>query len=1848
MASIASIGNLVVSIDANIAGLQKGLAQANSHIASIERSTSSMASNASAHAGRVSAAFGGVGTAAQSMGSGISAASGHISTFKAIATQAVATMGGFLMATVIGQVVSRAFSMMKDAVMGFNVVMENALIGFETLMGSKEKGKEFLDQLKDFARTTPFKTKELIGYSQQFMALGWEAKEIIPVLKGVGGAAAALGGQSYIIERVARALGQMRAKGRVSAEEMLQLAEAGIQGWQYLADEMGTSVARVRTMSEKGALDANMAVKAIIKGLQRDYGDMMDNMQNTFTGASATIGDTIEILLGEGFEPLYKRIKDTTVAISKWTSTADFQAWATGVKEALATASETVIRWITSAWQTLAPYFKSLWDSITNILQNAWEIWKQIWDSFLKIALGALGKTLLVALKAFANALEAITWVIRSLMPLIIALGAAWLAWKIGMIVKWVWDFGTALLALVRVASEGAIVMGGFSAAMASVQFTGATSGAAAAAQGIGGLVAKASGVASAMGPVGWAIGAVVAAVGAGILVHQHSVDKFGKRVDEVTKAATSSERDWTKAIRESNIDEAKKISLLDEQWKKIDPVIKQWESLRDVIDKAHKGMSQDQFGRNADRWKDSLDGVVDKLRELGAITDEERDKYKNLVTDMANPNIWSQMGLGATSGEMWGKISGGLDEVFNKLRDWYLSARRGATDAMDAYVKSLDEGAKQIEMLVKKAFGQSPLMSASVPFMTVAREVGVAVDQYQTELDDFNKSTSEAAAKSTDIMSLWGEAVKKNAASFRGLMDELTGTGDKLNKWINGLRELGTLGLDPTILQQFAKAGPEALGPMQALMEGTGDSAHYSAEKVKELSDKMAQVNKIVTDGQKAWEEQVVLNDMYNDGLDSTIQAMDAVNVKMGTGTDYMLNQAEQQTNLANLITLVTTKYAGLAVTSGDVAGQQAAMHTEWQRIIDQHPELAGVLTNATNLLDGQYNAAIGVAQQYRDMKDGVDNLNKVMPGLGDYLMEQYLALLLLPPASDSFIEKQKNIVGALDNLRVNFPMATEAIDKARSAILNINATPVEPKKVDVSQILSTDDALSQLWGSWTGYKQAWDASAPAMPRTDNSQLQTTDSTIKALDGTWNWLHDTWMGRPAQPQVDRSQIDLTGGQLNEIISKWSEIQALDQITLHVNLETTGNVPGGAAGAIVLPGMAAGGFKTKGPTLVGEGRRGYPEFVIPTDPAHRKNALGLIAQAADAIGWRPAGMAAMAGGGATGAAGEAAATTSTNMGALGETTTTATDAAVMLDQAYLTFAGTTAPAMDTGLQTLNTSTATLTTTQGANTSYQLGVLQPTLTSTKLLTDQLTMAVVGLIGQLLALNGTMVTIHMDSSALDRAKSSFVGLVGAIADGLSKFGLPNDSIKQWLGIVLALPSDQLAGAIKAESGAQIGGHGPFMTNGPTYLVGEGRPAFPEYVIPTDPRHRTRAMNLTASAAQSLGMIEGIPMAKGGIIDGSAGGGALGALALGAGQLLKTLAGSMLATAALAGGGAPAGGAGIPPSLTMGSDHIDSAINWILGNWPGVGNGGRFAPRSTPSDHPEGNAFDAMTPSGGPDAVGRAIADWFFNNPAFFGAKYIIFDHQISNPAGTPWRAYTGPNPHTDHVHISFYGPNAGTGAGGIGGIGGAIELPPAWKSVGEFILGKLQAAGIGGIPGMTGAPPGMNVVPGMTWTGLISTFGGPGDFQMMASGIHSKDAYNQGIPFAAMRMAYGGGEIPLGLGDWVAITFGGRTVAAQLLDWGPGIHKRLIDVSPTVMDALGATTDDSVVVQALMDRGGWLGTGTTVVRNNTGQPERVLAPGQHSINRLTINVSVNGNADPKAIGSAIVDAIASGVD
>lgn len=207
---------------------------------------------------------------------------------------------------------------------------------FETLTGSVEKAQQHLDELEKFGATTPFEFAGLTEASKKMQAYGFDVQAVIPVLTVLGDAAMAVGLGQEGIDRVTLAIGQMNAKGKVSAEEMRQLAETGLPVWDILAGKLGVTTAKAMDMAKKGAISAKEGITAILTGLEDRFGGMMDKVAGEIPQSFSNMKDSV----GSIMRTLGSNITDAFDLKTKFKNAADWLgdfatvAKKAGIKEA--------------------------------------------------------------------------------------------------------------------------------------------------------------------------------------------------------------------------------------------------------------------------------------------------------------------------------------------------------------------------------------------------------------------------------------------------------------------------------------------------------------------------------------------------------------------------------------------------------------------------------------------------------------------------------------------------------------------------------------------------------------------------------------------------------------------------------------------------------------------------------------------------------------------------------------------------------------------------------------------------------------------------------------------------------------------------------------------------------------------------------------------------------------------------------------------------------------------------------------------------------------------------------------------------------------------------------------------------------------------------------------------------------------------------------------------------------------------------------------------------------------------------------------------------------------------------
>lgn len=207
---------------------------------------------------------------------------------------------------------------------------EQAEIAFTTMLGSAEKARKFIEEMNRFAIETPFDVAGVQDAAKRMLAFGFRQEQIIPYLTAIGSAAAGLGGGTDLIDRISLAIGQMQAKAKVSAEEMLQLTEAGIPAWEILAKKMNTSTQEVMNLSSKGLIPASKAIEMLIEGMNERFPNMLQKQAESLDGLRNQITETFSLTVvkrwGDG---LARALKPRLESVNRWIENNDdkIQRW---------------------------------------------------------------------------------------------------------------------------------------------------------------------------------------------------------------------------------------------------------------------------------------------------------------------------------------------------------------------------------------------------------------------------------------------------------------------------------------------------------------------------------------------------------------------------------------------------------------------------------------------------------------------------------------------------------------------------------------------------------------------------------------------------------------------------------------------------------------------------------------------------------------------------------------------------------------------------------------------------------------------------------------------------------------------------------------------------------------------------------------------------------------------------------------------------------------------------------------------------------------------------------------------------------------------------------------------------------------------------------------------------------------------------------------------------------------------------------------------------------------------------------------------------------------------------------
>jgi tape measure domain-containing protein len=239
-----------------------------------------------------------------------------------------AEIAGGILTAEIGRSLYDAVAGLPGLFIESNARLEQYTLSLGVMLKDQEKANDLIKDVERFAAKTPFNTDNLMSSVQLLKAYGFEVNQLLPMMETIGNAAAAAPqGMEYGVHRISLALGQMRSKGKVSAQEMLQLTEAGVAAWGILAEEVGMSMADVQEATRKGAIGSEQAIAALLKGMDKRFGGMMEKQSKGWNGLMSTLEDVGIILSRDLGEPFFELAKIELNNLVDWVQSPAAEAF---------------------------------------------------------------------------------------------------------------------------------------------------------------------------------------------------------------------------------------------------------------------------------------------------------------------------------------------------------------------------------------------------------------------------------------------------------------------------------------------------------------------------------------------------------------------------------------------------------------------------------------------------------------------------------------------------------------------------------------------------------------------------------------------------------------------------------------------------------------------------------------------------------------------------------------------------------------------------------------------------------------------------------------------------------------------------------------------------------------------------------------------------------------------------------------------------------------------------------------------------------------------------------------------------------------------------------------------------------------------------------------------------------------------------------------------------------------------------------------------------------------------------------------------------------------------------------
>lgn len=299
---------------------------------------------------------------------------------------------------------------------------------FNVLAGNEEKGGALTNQLVGLQKDTILGS-EVFQNAQTMMGFGFKSEEVYDNLKMLGDVSM---GDAQKLGSLTLAFSQIRAGGKLTGQDLLQLINAGFNPLESMAQKTGKSVALLKDEMSKGLISFEMVQQAFKDATSEGgrFENMLGKIAETPAGKVQQLAgewDEFKVSAGAAFMPLVSMALDLAQAAMPIIE---------GLIAPLATGVQTVVDWIkqaansTGGWMdyvetiknlfmnSVVPLIQKLWGLIMNIVTKLFDFISK--SQLLKDIFEAIYTVFGVVYEIVGYVVDALSWIFDSIiMPLL-------------------------------------------------------------------------------------------------------------------------------------------------------------------------------------------------------------------------------------------------------------------------------------------------------------------------------------------------------------------------------------------------------------------------------------------------------------------------------------------------------------------------------------------------------------------------------------------------------------------------------------------------------------------------------------------------------------------------------------------------------------------------------------------------------------------------------------------------------------------------------------------------------------------------------------------------------------------------------------------------------------------------------------------------------------------------------------------------------------------------------------------------------------------------------------------------------------------------------------------------------------------------------------------------------------------------------------------------------------------------------------------------------------------------------------------------------------------------------------